>query len=133
MKKDTSDLLDMAAAKERTGEMQMGVMQTCPDIADEFLLYVRESSATGSKKPSSYVQAIHILNAVLNDKCPDILSRCHNLWLLTDAVRLECIRKYVLAECKKQDGGSSVVSSRKVTGRTTTALRPWPCLFRFSR
>lgn len=83
----------------------MGVMQTYPDIADEFFLYVRERSATGSKKPSSYVQAIHILNAVLNDKCPGILSSWHNLWLLTDAARLECIREYVLAECKKQDGG----------------------------
>lgn len=83
----------------------MTILHTYPDIAGEFHAFVAETSAPGSNRPSSYVQAIHILNMVLNGRCPEVLGHTHNLWLMTDPTQLEAIRQRVLVETKKPDGG----------------------------
>jgi len=83
----------------------MSILCTYPEIADEYCQFVTEESAPGSNKPGSYVRAIHILNAVLNEKRPELLGHTHNLWTLTDISQLNLIRKTVLAEVKKINGG----------------------------
>jgi hypothetical protein len=71
---------------------------------EDFSIYIREASTDGSKRASSYIRAIELLDDILKRKAADLVG-ASSVWTLSSPTKIHQLYAFVLEQQRQGEAG----------------------------